>query len=579
MKTTSTKSISKQKETGSHYTPSDLAELISEKLLKQETLKGKENIKVLDPSCGDGELLLAIQKIGLQKGYNLELYGVDSDSESLALAQKRLDKMNYNNYTLINKDFLELVDDTEDLTLFSTSEEEIPPVDIIIANPPYVRTQVLGGEKTQKLSKKYGIKGKIDLYQIFLVAMTKLLKTGGALGVITSNRYLNTKGGETTRKFLINNYEISEIIDLGDTKFFSAAVLPAILFGVKSEEDTEKRLLSKQTDFLKIYENNNSNTENSKKYSNLIDLLNVTSTGTYSVSDKVYSVSTGKLITPENYKEPWILATDEEYSWFEKVNDKSFATINTFAKVKVGVKTTADAVFIRSDWQSLPSNQIPEDNILYPLVSSEDAEKWKVVLNNHDKLILYPHEVVDGKRVPIDLEEYPKAGNYLKEHRERLEGRKYVIKANKKWFEIWVPHNPEKWKDPKLVFPDISVEPKFFFDNEGTIVDGNCYWITLKENVSQELLYLIMGTANSTFMSKYHDIAFQNKLYAGRRRYLTQYVGKYPLINPDSLHAKEIIMHVEEIIFNDLGPEEIESKESKINTLLYDYYELENRDL
>ena len=51
--------------------------------------------------------------------------------------------------------------------------------------------------------------------------------------MITSNRYISTKSGGDIRKFLLDNYDIIEIIDLGDTKLFNAAVLPAIFIGKK----------------------------------------------------------------------------------------------------------------------------------------------------------------------------------------------------------------------------------------------------------------------------------------------------------------------------------------------------------
>ncbi len=80
--------------------------------------------------------------------------------------------------------------------------------DIVIANPPYVHTQILGSEKAQKIAKRFNLKGRVDLYYPFLIAMTNVLKKGGLLGVITSNRYLFTKSGETIRKFLLENYEL-----------------------------------------------------------------------------------------------------------------------------------------------------------------------------------------------------------------------------------------------------------------------------------------------------------------------------------------------------------------------------------
>ena len=39
----------------------------------------------------------------------------------------------------------------------------------------------------------------------------------------------------------------------------------------------------------------------------------------------------------------------------------------------------------------------------------------------------------------------------------------------------------------------------------------------------------MLAVANSTFITKYYDAVFHNKLYAGRRRFMTQYVAKFPL--------------------------------------------------
>uniref|UniRef100_UPI0021E2ABB2 hypothetical protein n=1 Tax=Escherichia coli TaxID=562 RepID=UPI0021E2ABB2 len=68
-------------------------------------------------------------------------------------------------------------------------------------------------------------------------------------------------------------------------------------------------------------------------------------------------------------------------------------------------------------------------------------------------MILYTHEVMDGKRQAIDFDKYPKAKAYLESHKEVLAGRNYVIKANRKWYEIWVPQDPDAWSKPKVVFP------------------------------------------------------------------------------------------------------------------------------
>ena len=50
-----------------------------------------------------------------------------------------------------------------------------------------------------------------------------------------------------------------------------------------------------------------------------------------------------------------------------------------------------------------------------------------------------------------------------------------------------------------------------------------------------------MGVSNSTFLEYYYDLHFGNKLYSGKRRFITQYVEKFPLPDPDSKEAAKII--------------------------------------
>jgi len=134
----------------------------------------------------------------------ISLYiGYDSNEDYLKIASKELTSFSANT-TLNNADFLEAVDiQPQQTSLFdqlSSTPTINKTIDLIIANPPYVRTQILGAEKAQLLAKKFNLKGRVDLYYPFLIAMTHALKEGGLLGVITSNRYLFTKSGNSIRK-------------------------------------------------------------------------------------------------------------------------------------------------------------------------------------------------------------------------------------------------------------------------------------------------------------------------------------------------------------------------------------------
>jgi len=42
-------------------------------------------------------------------------------------------------------------------------------------------------------------------------------------------------------------------------------------------------------------------------------------------------------------------------------------------------------------------------------------------------------------------------------------------------------------------------------------------------------------------ISRYHDLAFQNKLYSQRRRHLTQYITEYPLPDRDVAPSRQVV--------------------------------------
>ncbi|MBZ0243283.1 MAG: N-6 DNA methylase, partial [Bacteroidales bacterium] len=475
------------KNTGATFTPKGLSVFLAERIAAYAQPKQS---RVLDPACGEGELLIAMGEVLDANAIDFSLTGYDANEQYLNFAKDRLMQLGVRKTELHHEDFLQVIDITSSGILPSLFDQYTSEVnnsyDIVIANPPYVRTQLLGTEQAQALSKKFNLKGRVDLYYPFLIAMTESLKEGGLIGVITSNRYLSTKSGESVRKFLSENYEILELIDLGDTKLFNAAVLPAIFIGRKKRQPVPS-----PASFIKVYEDSVGNNSDIISAESIYHLLKSEQSGYFSVRGKRYKKTTGILKYKIASGTCWEMLSDEESEWVSKIDRTANNRVRDFFKVKVGIKSTADKVFIGDNWENLKEEK-PEDELLKDLISQENIEHWNAT-DNFKLKVLYPHISIDGKKQTIDIEKYPKAKKYLFEHEETLKSRKYLIDAGRQWFELWVSHRPDLWKYPKLVFPDISTKPRFYFDYGGKIVNGNCYWIVGVKETDIDKLLLIQG--------------------------------------------------------------------------------------
>ena len=223
--------VDRQKTDGATYTPSALAKFVAEQILRVAELPARGKIRVLDPAVGDGALLGELVKLApLSTRNRLEVVGYDTNADAIRLAALRF-KLDFPDVAihLEQKNFLEHVLNLQgNCDLFSAGE--VPnPFHLVIANPPYVRTQIMGASQAQQLAQRFGLSGRVDMYYPFLLAISQILAVGSVVGVITSNRFMTTKSGQSVRRELLARFRILHAWDLGDTKLFGAAVLPSVL--------------------------------------------------------------------------------------------------------------------------------------------------------------------------------------------------------------------------------------------------------------------------------------------------------------------------------------------------------------
>lgn len=511
---------SNKKSNGAVYTPTELADYLSSSMV--HTIN-KNYVSILDPAIGDGELVLSIvERIKSLKECKIKITGFELDEEAIGQTYARLHEQHPDvEVNIIHEDFLEYARNNVGTVKF----------DFIIANPPYIRTQILGSTKAQTISKQMRLSGRVDIYYAFLLYADQFLEDDGVAGYITSNKFMTTKAGKCVREYLSINTHIDKITDFGDTKIFDASVLPCIIVFKRGKTQPEC------VDFTTIYQTESNNAP--QTFNSIFEIISVP--GEYSLKDsKTFKVCRGAL----NLGDSWTISTSESRSWLSKIDKKTHCRFSDIGKIKVGIKTTADNVFILNK----QSDRIEEIELSRPLITHRNA--GQILPNDYQRWsVLYPYDMNEKNRTCLDIEKYPKTREYLEKHRAQLESRKYVTDAGRQWYEIWVPQKPNEWKKRKIVFRDICETPQFWLDDD-SIVNGDCYWIAINDDVPNDIIYLALAVANSRFIEKFYDTKFNNKLYSGKRRYMSRYVEQFPIPDPDSKHSIEAINLVKRMIKN-----------------------------
>lgn len=110
---------------GQVYTPSVLADWVAKLIL--QNLRGKSSFSILDPACGDGELIAAISD---NSQVQTKIYGADIDIGAVNIAAKK-----FPNATFVNIDAIR--PNRRAQAIKSWIEICGNKLDAIIANPPW----------------------------------------------------------------------------------------------------------------------------------------------------------------------------------------------------------------------------------------------------------------------------------------------------------------------------------------------------------------------------------------------------------------------------------------------------------
>ena len=107
--------------------------------------------------------------------------------------------------------------------------------DAVISNPPYVRQEWIAEFKPYLQEHYRSYDGTADLYVYFYELGINLLRPGGRLSFIVTNKWMKAGYGEPLRRFFGESAWVESVVDFGHAKqiFEDADVFPSILVARK----------------------------------------------------------------------------------------------------------------------------------------------------------------------------------------------------------------------------------------------------------------------------------------------------------------------------------------------------------
>ena len=225
-------------------------------------------IKILDPACGSGRFLVAIADLLYEinrvlhphiRDYEIRkiiiqnnLYGVEIEKQAYNISKLRLfswlfstDKSHLkflppNPNDLEVEEIPKYIEQSEvkfnlynvDFLIDFNSED----FDLVIGNPPYIENKKLKNiEYKKRLVNRYKYAYRLfDISIIFLERALELLKRkNGSLSMIIPNKILAADYGIKIRKFLVENTELKEIVDISSLPVFGKTATYPIILSLK----------------------------------------------------------------------------------------------------------------------------------------------------------------------------------------------------------------------------------------------------------------------------------------------------------------------------------------------------------
>lgn len=388
--------------------------------------------------------------------------------------------------------------------------------DVVIGNPPYV--QIQGMEKELKEGykesnyKNYVLTG--DIYQLFFEKGLDVLKAGGIVGMITSNKWMRAGYGAVTRDYFYRNANVNGVIDLGKGRFKGATVDTSIMLYSKNDDEIN---INEPREFKAI-----------KFYDDLSELENIQFGNEMIISDK---------------DKKWVIMNRLENNIFEKINKHKALKdwdINIYRGILTGYN---DAFFIDEETKN---NLINEDaksvELIKPLIRGRDIKKYSYNYNNGSYLINTHNGIKEKNIPPVNIKDYPAIKKHLDKFYKQLEtrGDKGVTPYNLRNCAYL-----DSFEESKIVWGNISSESRFCYLLKDFFVSAPANILVVNSKDENILKYLLAVMNSKVFNYQFTNFGITlGEAYEWKK----QYVEPLKIPEPDNDTVEKLVNLVDSII-------------------------------
>lgn len=306
--------------------------------------------------------------------------------------------------------------------------------DVVIGNPPYVRQEEITSLKPLLQSAYESYDGRADLFVYFYERAVNIVKNGGSVAYISSNKWLRGKYGTPLRGFLSKRCAPKILLDFGELPIFAAATFPMIFIGLKNRPGI--CLFAQVTSLEPPYPN----------FPQVIEKYGQrTSVGHFTADS-------------------WCFTAQDDAAVITKMlSAKGRIPPET---IMAGIKTGFNDAF----WldEATKDSLIAKDGgcrkFIKPLLVGDDVRAWRT--KPISTWIIYTP-------IGTNLNELSPIKHHLQQYKTRL-GKRALSQA---WYELQQAQQRycRLFEKPKIVYPDIAKESRFTLDVGGRYIDMTAF--------------------------------------------------------------------------------------------------------